>query len=198
MAVYRNAIGEPVAHANIYRVRVPAHTLWSKVEGERSIPAREYWSGCPSHEFSDDATAADVVEELEADGWDCQLLTDGFGRPMISATHRETQRAIDEAIAASNARFADAERGYLRYGDLPEGGRSRNHRDGFLEAGVSCFHAEFAKDGSWRLLTGCVTKIDALMLAAAGAKAYRLWGTEVGTGSDGEPLLAVDRCEEVA
>jgi len=79
---------------------------------------------------------------------------------------------------------------YLRWGNLPRGGRSKNHATGELEAGVSVYGArynpvtdliEYAEDG-----TGCHAALTYLL---SGAPCYLVTGTEVGRGSDGEPVL---------
>lgn len=78
---------------------------------------------------------------------------------------------------------------YVRFGQPPEGGQSRNRRDGHLEAGVSC-HRIVRHGGQWYLDDagiGFTTLFD-------DRPQYRLHGDVVGTGSDGEPLLRVDRC----
>lgn len=79
---------------------------------------------------------------------------------------------------------------YLRWGGLPKGGRSKNHATGELEAGVSVYGArhnpvtdliEYAEDG-----TGCHAALTYLL---SGAPCYLVTGTEIGRGSDGEPVL---------
>ena len=200
MTIYTNAIGEFAPTVTISREHTNAYTSWSRETGEVNVPARDYWSwgsvsDAPDHKFADETTVDEIVAALDAEGWDCEVSTNGFARPFIRATHRETAKALSDAIAKAEAIFADAERGYIRYGELPKGGRSYNYRDNRYEAGVSCIPAEFASDGSWRPIHNAATKIDQLAYEAKGVQVYRVWGTEVGTGSDGEPLLKVDRIE---
>lgn len=79
---------------------------------------------------------------------------------------------------------------YIRFGDLPEGGRSRNHATGEYEPGVSCYDASWDyEDGCWRICGGGL--VGAIMAAAIkGVPAYLARGREVGRGSDGEPCIA--------
>lgn len=180
--IYRDAIGRPNAEANI------------SMFGGLTSPA--YYSlshsnDCQDRKWSGDTDPADIIADMEADGWRCTLRKDGHNRPVISCIHLETQAAIDAAKAQSEVKFAGAERGYIRFGGIPEGGKSRNHRDSTFEAGVSCFDAEIAPDGSYRLLLPPVLEVS--YLTVADRPVYRLYGDRVGTGADGEPLLRVDR-----
>ena len=180
--IYRDPIGRPSAKATI-----------SIFDGftNPSYYSLSHVSDCPCREWPADTDPAIIIADMEADGWICALRRDGYGRPVIDCIHKETQAAIDAAKADMDARFANAERGYIRFGALPEDGKSRNHRDNTLEAGVSCFDAEIATDGSYRLLLTPVLEVSYLTVAAR--PAYRLYGDRVGTGADGEPLLRVDR-----
>lgn len=80
---------------------------------------------------------------------------------------------------------------YIRFGELPRGGRSRNHATGRREAGVSCYEAEY------NMVTGALELTGeglpgAAIFAAAGAYGkvtLLLTGQEIGYGSDNEPLL---------
>lgn len=75
---------------------------------------------------------------------------------------------------------------YIRFGQLPEGGKSWNHMDSRYEAGVSCFRVIRA-DGKW-LIDGAYGSYRAL--ASSGITCYTVAGEEIGVGADGEPLLA--------
>jgi hypothetical protein len=82
----------------------------------------------------------------------------------------------------------DLERGYVRFGKLPNHGISVNHSTGEPERGVSCFEAEFTGNEYKPLLTGYLCSV---YEQVKGRTAYRLYGKVVGTGSDGEPVLRV-------
>lgn len=78
---------------------------------------------------------------------------------------------------------------YIRFGELPRGGRSTNWATGETEAGISAYDTTY--DG----VTGCYKCYGALQGAEInylmrGANIYFVTGDVVGTGSDGEPLLA--------
>lgn len=135
-------------------------------------------------------TAQDSRDPL---GW---ARYDKRGRRTAQGTDRFT-RPDDAALscadetAANIMRRGDAprKRFYLRYGDLPSGGRSVNHATGKKEAGVSVYAAKWEPvSGRWRL-DGNAELGAALFSAAQGRPVYLVSGEEVGRGSDGEPVL---------
>jgi hypothetical protein len=84
------------------------------------------------------------------------------------------------------------ERVFIRFGNLPRGGRSRNHATGHLEAGVSVFPAEYNRiTGEFYFEEGTGIRSDAHMsYTLCGVTPTAVTGDVVGTGSDNEPLLA--------
>jgi hypothetical protein len=73
---------------------------------------------------------------------------------------------------------------FVRFGDLPAGGISYNHRDNEPELGVSCYRA---------VLNGDKVYIDCpdpgFIMFNSDRPLREITGVVVGTGSDGEPLL---------
>ena len=132
---------------------------------------------------------------MEEDGFTCSVRKDGYNNPVIDCVHVDTQAVIDAAKAEQSKKFSGAERGYIRFGELPEGGRSKNFRDDVLESGVSCFDAEIATDGSYRILL--TPALQVTYLTVMDRDAYRLYGERIGTGADGEPLLRVEKAERI-
>lgn len=185
--VYRDALGRPTAEANI--------SVVGGAIGDAIYCLKSVIHGYPAHRWSIDTPIEDIVRDMEAEGFVCTVGKDGYNKPKIKCIHTETQAIIDAKKAEQAKKFSGAVRGYVRFGDLPKGGKSRNHRDDVLENGVSCFHAEFAPDGAYRLLLTPVLEVSYLTVAAR--QAYRLYGEVVGTGADGEPLLRVERAEKI-
>jgi len=137
-----------------------------------------------------------IVAEMNVRGWDCVKTIDGYNAPIINMLHRDTQAAINVATKAADNKFYEAERGYIRFGDMPQNGLSKNHRDNTFEAGVSVYNAEYATDHTYRLLLSN----DGMYGEAAhiaNRPAYRVWGEEVGIGSDGEPVLRVKKYKKI-
>lgn len=134
------------------------------------------------------ASLDEARDELEAAGY---TVSDESVNPIGSyrVTHIGTQAALDSARAESDTKWADAEPCYVRYGDLPEDGRSRNHADGIAEPGVSVFHGQVLPTGEARARpTNHV--LFCSMASLRDRPLYVVDGREVGTGSDGEPVLA--------
>lgn len=184
--IYRDAIGRPSSEATIsvYGAQYGAAGTggYLALSATSDAPSRrwDYLSHDVSH----------IVAEMESDGWQCVVGKDGYNAPIIQCTHIATQAVIDQAQKLSNDKFANAERGYIRFGKCPQDGRSINHRDNTQEAGVSVFEAEFVgKD--YRLLVNNVLEVT--YVSVMDRPAYRIYGEAVGTGADGEPVLRVTK-----
>ena len=188
--IYRDTLGKPAPKA-VISVFGSSYgqpgTGYLAISAASDAPAKrwKYTSRDVSH----------IVAEMDAEGWDCTVSTDGYGAPYITCVHRETQAALQAIMAADKQKWATAEKGYIRFGHVPKGGRSYNSRDNVYEEGVSVYPALFAASGECRLLTtpasfGTYSTI-------CDRPAYRVWGEVVGTGSDGEPLLRVSKAVEI-
>lgn len=105
-----------------------------------------------------------------------------YGSYNVTVRHPEGE----STLAAHEAEWQDARPIYVRYGKPPKGGKSCNHADGRDEAGVSVFRGQMLPDGRWRTLIGD----NPGSVMALGRDAYQVAGREIGTGSDGEPVLA--------
>jgi hypothetical protein len=149
------------------------------------------WSARGSHELYVTADCyEDLRDELRSLGWDCpdSAGTPGYVSVHLVVTHPATQAVLDAERAASAAKAEGATPCYLRYGDPPSGGRSRDQRDGSLEAGVSVYRGLLCRDGSVLLVAGR-REHGAQSTMISDRPLYIVDGVEIGTGSDGEPLL---------
>ncbi len=80
---------------------------------------------------------------------------------------------------------------FIRFGRPPKEGQSRNYATGMLERGISAYQAEYNPDTGLMEYAGDTGLGGAVIhLMLTGKQAYLLTGRVVGTGSDGEPLLA--------
>lgn len=187
MAVYRDSLGQPNSKATISVFGAnygQPGTGYFALSAGSDAPQRkwDYLSKDVSH----------IVAEMESDGWQCSVGKDGYNAPRITCTHIATQAVIDNAQKLNDAKFANAERGYIRFGDLPESGYSTNYRDNTQETGISVFNAEFTADGSYRVLLSTQYE-HASLLHFTDRPAYRIYGEVIGTGADGEPVLKVSK-----
>lgn len=101
-----------------------------------------------------------------------------------------TTEDIEEAKRAiKNMHPAPYKNVYLRFGYLPENGRSRDHSSGEVEAGVSCYSLR------WDFIEGCYKRTGggldgaAIYYMFAKAPMFLITGHECGVGRDGEPTL---------
>ncbi len=85
---------------------------------------------------------------------------------------------------------------YIRFGFLPKNGRSRHRGLWKAEKGVSSYRGRLVSPGCFRIDTSGLID-DGLavlsLLCALDRPVFFLAGQEVGIGSDGEPLLKVER-----
>ena len=117
---------------------------------------------------------------------------------IIKEWEREKQKASDAAIeynrltAEIEARVAamrsNAQPVFLRWGTPPKGGKSQNSRDGLNEAGVSAYHAYLYPDGTIEIPNSTTAMIGAVS-GFFSRPAFLLKGQEIGSGSDGEPVV---------
>ncbi len=115
----------------------------------------------------------------------------------LAAEQNRIEEAARAKEAAAKAERAAAHRAwwysrpkiFVRFGRCPASGKSRNHRDGITESGVSCYNAAIAEDGSIHLESSIT-----VLLSGPGfvdRPAYEVRGNEVARGSDGEPVVSV-------
>lgn len=99
-----------------------------------------------------------------------------------------------KGLAAWQARLQDPTKYtpcFIRFGALPEGGQSRNHRSNTLEAGVSVYQAYYGlKSGSYIIMLDGIDQVSAAFCISDEVPAYLVTGELLEEkGSDGEPLL---------
>ncbi len=86
---------------------------------------------------------------------------------------------------------------YVRFGYLPRNGRSRYSFQWRSEAGVSCYPGDMREGGRFFVDTSGLTDESGLaglvLFCALDRPAFFVEGEEVGVGTDGEPLLRVER-----
>jgi hypothetical protein len=113
-------------------------------------------------------------------------------RRAAKCAEQQAAQAEQERKAAEAASFAAQVRSsgthcYVRFGKLPEGGRSRDYRENRLEAGV-CVYDAFLFNGTLYLDWQHADAVSG-MFVRAGGNAHIVEGKQVGTCSDGSPVL---------
>lgn len=98
-------------------------------------------------------------------------------------------KIIQEAKRIASSKPPINEEVFLRYGDIPKGGKSRNFITGELENGVSVYKAEWNPALERYILADATHSATALDLISQGKTPRFVSGEVIGRGSDGEPLL---------
>lgn len=184
--IYRDVLGNPVSTASI---SIIGSDYGKPGKGQLCLKSI---SDAPKKRW--DYISKDVskiVSEMTNEGWICNVEKDGYNAPYISLVHIETQAEIDRIEKAEKEQFKNAKKGFVRFGDLPDCGYSKNYREDISEAGISVFEAEFI--GKKFRIINLNSLLEATYFAVKHRTAYRIWGEIVGTGSDGEPVLKVSR-----
>jgi hypothetical protein len=183
-SVYKNAVGLPESTGTISFVNT------QNLFNEESYFSFASATDAPGRKWAEGTSAEEMAKDMENDGWTCEFKKDGFGKLCATCVHINTQKIIDAAKKNNAATFKNAEKGFLRFGDLPKNGKSKNFANGNFEAGVSAFNAEFSGNNYRPILTDV---LEITYLNVVSRPAYRVWGKVVGTGADGEPLLKVTK-----
>ena len=113
--------------------------------------------------------------------------TSSDGYPFHAPTAEERAQAL-AAVESSIMPPTDAEP-FIRFGELPEHGRSTNWAAGEEERGVSVYDAYWRYDVGAYGICGNGLAGGAIWYTLAGAPVYLVTGSEIGIGSDGEPVI---------
>lgn len=107
-----------------------------------------------------------------------------FGDKKLSESEKAN---IIEIVLSENA---PCYRGlYIRFGELPKSGKSKNYATGEYENGISVYDARYdIGEGAFEI---CGNALSGAAFAGllSGKNIYLLSGEEYGTGSDGEPTI---------
>ena len=101
----------------------------------------------------------------------------------------------DAAATAEKKRWDESKKVFIRFGDIPDGGRSKNHRDDYFENGVSVYEALDHGKGKFE-----VRPTVSYMLSGPGfhdRPLYVVSGKVIGRGSDGEATISPTQAKKV-
>ena len=108
-------------------------------------------------------------------------------------------RIGDEPEQSYQSKFV-ADKYYIRFGDFPKSGRSKNYATGEIEKGVSAYPAKWnVEKNRWEILETQLEEFSALysltddITEGKGRPVYLVQGQELlSLGSDGEPMLDIN------
>ena len=183
--IIRDALGAPAPAATLAGYQGIRQSSWDPPSVWRIKSCGHMPAGL-TERFS---SAADALAAAEAAGYTAVERRDGFGHPVWDLTHTETAAELERLRSLAADKWRAAKPCYVRYGRLPAGGRSRNYADGTLEAGVSVFRGQRLPSGEARALPNSAQEVGTY-LHLRDRQLYIVTGQEIGTGSDGEPVLA--------
>jgi len=185
MTIHRNILGTPTSTATIAPIeRILPKQYVPSIVGYKIDSVIENLVS-PTFETFETAESWAV-----ANGWTAEKYLDGHNNQRATITHSETAAAIAAMVASHDAKWATASSVYVRYGDLPVNGRSANHADGTAESGVSVYRGMYLEATGEAIALPATNAEACGMLTIADRQMYIVSGREVGTGSDGEPVLA--------
>ena len=168
--IYRDVFGKPQPLSTVQTITGHWGSPWY-MHAISDAPDRHWPAGTPIE---------DILDDLSSE-WDCEVSYPHHGcPPIIKCIHRETMAALQE-------REQGAINVFIRFGDLPPEGKSRNHATGEYEAGVSVYRGKLYPDGSWVV---DISINQGAWCLFSSRPVYLVTGHEVGIGSDGEPVLA--------
>ncbi|MGI5122805.1 hypothetical protein ACQEU5_25140 [Marinactinospora thermotolerans] len=109
----------------------------------------------------------------------------------VERARREMAARLDRARRLRAEAEQEGRPCHIRFGSLPQSGRSWNHRDNQAEAGVSVYAAWQLDGGRYVVDLRDVDAISAAFIIDEDAPVYEVTGTLLDeTGADGEPLIA--------
>jgi hypothetical protein len=146
-------------------------------------------SNAPEKSWSIDTPPEEILKELKREGWEGKIETDMKGFPQIKVEHISTKRALEALEEAHDKKWEKGKDVFVRYGDLPEGGKSKDFASGNYEKGVSVFRGKILPDGSLLPMPKTNQELGSL-LTMNKRPMYVVTGDVVGVGADGEPVLA--------
>ena len=185
MNIHRNILGTPTSTATIAPIE--------RILPKQYVPSVVGWK-IESVIQNLDAPTFETFETAEAwsvsNGWTVAPFIDGHNNQRAIITHTDTAAFIAAATARHDAKWSTAVAVFVRYGDLPANGISANHADGTSESGVSVYRGLHLEATGEAIALPATNAQTCGMLTIAARPMYIVSGREVGTGSDGEPVLA--------
>lgn len=198
--VYRDVLGTPNPDATLYlsgNVHGQVDQKSYFVLGSVTDIQETFDIGLPeglSYEGSKKFVAKrfnEISDELKSKGFEIYPEIDGYGHPTAKVVHVKTKEALARLRFKSEEKWKDAKPVFVRYGNLPKGGKSKDYSSGNMEKGVSVFRGEILPNGEIRPIIKTDQQLGSFLMGGLKNRtAYVVEGKEVGFGADGEPVLS--------
>ena len=122
-----------------------------------------------------------------------KLNRSGYGSHCSLLIDVEAEEAERQKEAARKEERKHGTEIYVRFGAAPKNGKSHNYRDDTEEDGVSVFRAVLSADKATVHINLNTQYALGTYLTVYDRQLYRVYGTKIGIGSDGEPLLKLTK-----
>lgn len=209
------AVGQLFSSSESYEVETPIGTAYTDLLGfpvvsfslsgylDESKPSGEKWfvsstakspaaTSRPSESgaFETYSDARDYMRSIGVNAPDTVRTPTGYSPVDINLEHLAGVWLENSEKEKSDKKWRNAKNVYLRYGKIPESGKSKNYTDNIDELGVSVFLGQILENGEARIITNHNFQVGTLLVGGIRNRPlYIIEGDEVGTGSDGEPVL---------
>lgn len=139
------------------------------------------------HEYAWD-TEAEARQALQKSGYEIPEEPFTYSGD-YKVTHLRTKQALEELQSLERDYWNESSPCYVRYGDLPPDGKSKNYADGTQERGVSVLKGRCLPTGEAKPLIETNQQYGSYLTSLMDRPLYIVSGEEAGMGSDGEPIL---------
>jgi len=163
---------------------------YTKAEGETIVDEVKwtFFGGYDAVTFGTFEAARDYARKMGFIVPDSALTPTRYTNIRIDIEHPEAKELIRITDDIQAQLEATAKRVFVRFGTLPNSGRSYNYRDNKYESGISVFNALLLHNGQVIVKPNTNYELGSLF-TLMDRDAYIVEGEVIGTGSDGEPLL---------
>ena len=145
-------------------------------------------SNAPEKYWSIKTDPSIIVKEMNDLGWDTHVSKDMQGFPLINVEHIKTKKLYLKKEQEHAKKWKNGKDVFIRFGDIPKSGFSKDWSSGDKEKGVSVFRGKILPSGEILPLPKTNQEMGSL-LTMNERPLYVIEGDVAGIGADGEPVL---------